>query len=326
MKKRSLAILLALLLTLGLSACGGSAGGSDRNASGSTASAPAEAYGAEMPMEAQSAYWDNASMKAAEEDGGTAKQRPDLPEGVKMIYRASLELETQEFERAAADIDALVLRMGGYCENQSLRNGYGGYRSASYTVRIPAEKFEDFLSQIGSVCAVTWQTRSAEDVSERYYDAESRLETAKIKLDRLQELLSKAEVMEDIITLESAISETEYQIESLSGELRHYDALVGYSTVELNLNEVYRVTEVQTAPLSFGQRLGNAFRSGLEDFAENAEDFAEWLAYSWLGLLLFAAVVTGVVLLIRRLRRGRTPKQPKKESAPAANAGEEKKE
>ena len=69
---------------------------------------------------------------------------------------------------------------------------------------------------------MTWQSDTAENISERYYDTQSRLETAQIKLERLQELLKKAESMEDIITIESAISETEYEIEDLSGTMRHY--------------------------------------------------------------------------------------------------------
>jgi hypothetical protein len=134
---------------------------------------------------------------------------------------------------------------------------------------------------------------------------ESRLETAKIKLDRLQDLLSRADMMEDIITLENAISDTEYQIERLSGEKRHYDSLIGYSTIYITLSEVYRVTEPETAPLTFGQRIVSAFREGLRDFGDALEDFAEWLAYSWLTLLVIAAVVVVIVRLVRRSKAKR---------------------
>ena len=304
MKKRSIAILLALLLALGLSACGGKsapAGGNyAQSAPAAAPMAPGMTMDAEMPVEAEGAYWDNAAEKSEGSTGGTG-----LPMGVKMIYRAGLELETQEFEQADAGIKALTKQLGGYFEEQSTRTRSGGYRSASYTVRVPAERFEEFLSQIGTICTVTFQNQSAEDVSEAYYDTESRLETARIKLDRLQDLLRKAELMEDIITLESAISETEYQIERLSGDLRHYDALIGYSTVSVSLNEVYRITEPDPAPLTFGQRLANSFREGLSDFGSAMEDLAEWLAYSWLKLLVFALIVFGIVKLIARLRAKR---------------------
>ncbi len=307
MKKRSIAILMALLLLLGLAACGGAS-----NSAATPAAAPA-ASGGTMNFDG---YWAKDEMAMAEAaeapmapmDAGSdlSGDRSNLPDGVKMIYRASLELETQEFERSDNDIKALTKSLGGYFEEQNAYTRSGGYRTASYTVRVPAERFEEFLAQVGNVCTVIRQSQNAEDVSEYYYDMESRLETAKIKLDRLQDLLARAEEMEDIITLEGAISDTEYQIERLSGEKRHYDALIGYSTINVSLSEVYRITEIETAPLTFGERLGIAFRDGLRDFGEAMEDFAEWLAYSWLTLLVIIAVVVVVIKLIRSGRAKRT--------------------
>ena len=323
MKKRSIAILLTLMLLLSLSACGGSA--SRNAASGSTAF-----YGAASDTAtAESAYWD-AEMpmesKQAASDGDTADStRANIPESAKMIYRANLELETTEYEKAQSDIVTLTNQLGGYFEEQSSNNYSSGYRSASYTVRVPATQFDTFLHQIGELCRVRYQTQSAENVSERYYDMESRLETAKIKLDRLQELLSRAEAMEDIITLESAISETEYQIESLSGELRHYDALIDYSTIYVTLQEVYKVSEEDNAPLTFGQRVANAFRRGMRDFGDFMEDLAEALAYSWLTILVIAVIIVAVVKLARRGRIGKKLLSKKEKNAPAETT-EDKKE
>lgn len=185
---------------------------------------------------------------------------------------------------------------------------------------MPAEQFADFCAQVGTLCHVTWQDDSAENISEQYYDTQSRLETAQIKLARLQELLKKAENMEDIITIESAISETEYEIERLSGTMRHYDALVDYATVTLELSEVYRLSGTEDAPKSFGEKLSNAFTDGLAAVAEGLENFAIWLAYSWLGILIFAAVVFAAVKLIGRLRRGqKLPKIGRKKNKNTAN-------
>ena len=311
MKRNILAILLALTMLFALTACGGSSPKSAASGNYATDEADADygGYWAEAPAEAE--------MQAAGDmkTGSTAESgsRSNLPDGVKMIYRANLELETTEYEKACGDIAALTQQLGGYLESQSSSNYSAGYRSASYTVRVPAEQFDAFLRQIGTLCSIRWQNQSAEDVSEYYYDTEARLETAKIKLDRLQELLARAENMEDIITIENAISDVEYQIESMSGELRHYDALIGYSTIYVTLNEVYKVTEIENAPLTFGQRLGSAFRDGLRDFADGAEDFAEWLAYSWLGILLFIVIVVAVVKLARR-KGFKLPRRKKKDA------------
>ena len=111
--------------------------------------------------------------------------------GVKMVYTASIEMQTLEFDQAAQDIASLVESMGGYFEQKNFSNYSSSYRHASYTVRVPAEQFTDFCTQVGTLCHVTWQSDTAENISERYYDTQSRLETAQIKLERLQELLKK---------------------------------------------------------------------------------------------------------------------------------------
>lgn len=54
--------------------------------------------------------------------------------------------------------------------------------------------------------------------------------------------------MADIITIESAISETEQMIDSLSGTLQHYDAQVDYATVTISLQEVGKLSNVEEPP------------------------------------------------------------------------------
>ena len=320
--KKIVSLLLALMLALSLAAC------SAKSASNDSASMASDSYdfnGAELPdMEYDYTASDDGTWDGQSVSSPTA----DLAErGVKMVYTANIELQTLEFDQAAQDIAALVESMGGYFEQKNFSNYSSGYRHASYTVRVPAEKFTDFCAQVGTLCHVTWQTDTAENISEQYYDTQSRLETAQIKLERLQELLKKAESMEDIITIESAISETEYEIESLSGTMRHYDALVDYAAVTLELSEVYRLSGTEDAPKSFGEKLGNAFTDGLAATGQALEDFAVWLAYSWLGILIFAAVVFAAVKLITRLRRGKKlPKPGRKKKNADASADETKPE
>ena len=315
--KRCLTLLLALVLALSLAACGAKSAGPD------TMTGSYNGYDSTKEDYDFTATDDEAEDAGAwNGDGqvGSGIDKSLSERGVKMIYSAYIEMQTLSYEQAAEDIAALVERSGAYFEQKNFSNYSSGYRHASYTVRVPAEQFADFCAQVGTLCHVTWQDDSAENISEQYYDTQSRLETAQIKLARLQELLKKAENMEDIITIESAISETEYEIERLSGTMRHYDALVDYATVTLELSEVYRLSGTEDAPKSFGEKLGNAFTDGLAAVAEGLEEFALWLAYSWLGVLIFVSLVFAAVKLIGRLRRGqKLPKIGRKKSKNTAN-------
>ena len=296
--KRMVSLLLALVLALLLAGCGASkaAGG----ASDSMAASEPEA-----------GYWSNNSKSddnydegGYDADGTPASDPASRP--VKMIYNGYMEMQTQDFDTAASGIEALVRELGGYFQQSSVSNrGSSSYRYGSYTIRIPAAQFETFFQRAGQLCHVTYTNTTADDVSESYYDTEARLETARIKLERLQQLLAKATSMEDIITIESAISETEWDIENLSGTLRHYDALVDYATVNVELSEVYQLSGQDKAVTSFGGRLGQSFVNGLRAVGSALEDFAVWLAYSWVWLAVIAAAAVIVIRIVRRRGGGK---------------------
>ena len=299
--KRGFAWMLALLLLLGLlSGCGG---GGDNATASDTASSSVATDGAD---DAGGSYgaWPEAAVteetgETTGEDGGD-----DRLENAKMIYTARMEVETTGFDAADADLRTLVEVLGGYFEQAAVHNYGSGYRSGDYTVRIPADQFQAFLDQVGTICHVTYKEEGSENVSEAYYDAESRLVTQQTKLERLQALLAQAENMEDIITIESAISDTELEIEQLTGTLRHYDSLVDFSTVYITLQEVYQLSNVEEPATSFGSRVGTAFASGWRGFVSTLESLAVALAYGWVWLLLLAVIgaVVGRTLWRRRRR------------------------
>ena len=310
--KRCLTLLLALVLALSLAACGAKSAGPD------TMTGDYNGY-----ESAKEDYDFTATDDEAEDAGawngdgqvGSGIDKSLSERGVKMIYSAHIEMQTLSYEQAVEDIAALVERSGAYFEQKNFSNYSSGYRHASYTVRVPAEQFADFCAQVGTLCHVTWQDDSAENISEQYYDTQSRLETAQIKLARLQELLKKAEHMEDIITIESAISETEWDIESLSGTLRHYDALVDYATINVELSEVYKLSGQDEAVTTFGGRLGQSFVNGLQAVGNALEEFAVWLAYSWIWLLVIAAVIVVIVRIVRRRGGGKKLSLKRKKAA-----------
>ena len=303
MKKHIGGTLLALAMILALlTACGGGKSANGNSASSAPAATDTAAEGPsgapEAPMDPEQGEYGYYQESASLDQGGNNALRD-----AKIIRTANLEMETTAFDGAVESLSRLTKEMGGYYENSSLRTGGSGYRWADYTVRVPAERYDEFLLRAGELCNLTWRSESAENVTEAYYDTEGRLRTQQIKLERLQELLSRAEVMEDIITIESAISETEYQIESLSGTLRRYDALVDFATVSINLREVYKLSSVEEVPDSFAARIGSAFAAGLTAFTSGAENLIVGLAYSWVWLLTLAVILAALLRFLWKHKR-----------------------
>ena len=310
MKRRYYAIaLLCVLLVSLLCGCGTQASKSANQSYYSESNGAyydADEY-VSVQESAASGYW--AAEEAAEvpePERAAGQSSPTSP--AKLIYTASLDMETLEFSEAVQALATLTAECGGYYESSSISD-QGNSQRAYFTVRVPSDKFRDFVDSAGALCHLLNAQEYVEDVSEYYYDTEGHLRTQQIKLERLQALLEEAKKMEDIIVLESAISETEEKIESLSGTLRHYDALVDYATVSISLREV-KVYEPEP-PETFGSRLASAFTDGWHGFLEGLGNIVVALAYSWLWLVLIAAIIVVIVKLVKR-HRARKPAKEKK--------------
>lgn len=306
MKQKWFAAVMAAVLLL--AGCGG--GGASNTAAGGTpaASAPSGDY-------AEDGYWEDMGMPEPEmpsEPGASESQVSVVYQNpnAKLIRRAELYIQTEEFDKSREALNRLVAGCGGYFENAS---DYGGSRRdayadrrGEYTVRVPAEKYDQFLSQTGELGYVTSKTESSEDVGERYYDVESRLKTQRTKQERLLALLEKAENMEDIISLENALSDVEYQIEQYSSELNRYDALVNFSTFTVYLNEVGRVTQEVGETSSLGERMAAGFQASVRGLSRGFQDFLIWVSYNvFLVVILAAVAAVAVVIGKRELKKSR---------------------
>ena len=297
-------LLLALLLTL--TACGAS--GSSAYDSKSAASEPAAAedtgYGDYDFAETEEAVAQEPSYSGEGQAAGSYAQAQ-----VKLIYTADLEMEVLDFDAAVDGLNQLVEELGGYCESSNFYN-YGRSRSADYTVRVPSEHYRAFVDACSDWenCHLRSRSEDVENVGEAYFDTETRLATLRTKMERLQALLAQATEMEDIITIESAISETEYQIEQYTSELNRYDSLIGYATIHLYLDEVLDLTEEEEIGLA--DRLSQNLRWGAERFLETLEDLLLWAAYNIIGIVIFLLLLAAVILTVRRARKGRKVKKP----------------
>lgn len=285
MKKRLLPLFLALLLSL--SACGSSSGGTASSASVGDASADNG--------------WAEAAMDAADTAGGADFSA--VRRNAKLILNADLSLETQDFEKSAADIEKMTAEAGGYIESSGTY-GDTGSRSANYTLRVPQEKFEQFYAQLGENMHVVSRSRSSEDVTEQYTDIETRLATLQTKHERLLSLLEKADKMEDIISLENALADCEYEIDSLTGSKRRYDDLVGFSTFYINLREVQTLTATADGT-GFGAQLSQAAKTGARGLADVVRGTILGVVMFWPAVILVIAGTAAGVILHRRRKAKR---------------------
>lgn len=223
--------------------------------------------------------------------------------GQKIIRTCTIEGETREFDTTSAALSDAISAVGGYIESQSSTGiSYGSGRSSrrlTATVRVPADKYEDFVSGLGSIMNVTSSSSSAENVTEAYYDAAARLETLKAERESLQKMMASIDtaVQYDFwLTLQKRLSETEQDIAALEARLRTYDNRVSYSTVTINLREVLELTPAESP--TFGSRISKAFSSSWQSFGEFWQDVAVFIVSALPAIITLAVIVLVIVVTV----------------------------
>ena len=304
MKKRFYSFVTAAALTAAmLTGCGAADKG---GAASSTAS-----Y--DMAVESAAEY--AAGAVVAEENGAIQSSlTPQTGTERKIVYTASMRMESTRFDDARAALLAAVEDCGGYLESTDQSgSAKEGSRWVYYTVRVPAGQYTAFLEQAGQAGSVLNLNESAQDITMEYVDVQARLESLQNKKTRLEALADKAETTADLLEIENQLTEVQYQLESYTRQMKVMDNQVDYCTVDISLREVATLTPTG---VSFGERIADAFTGGWTAFAAFVQDAVVAIVYSLpllLVLRILAAVLVPVLRRRRQSKRRKAGKEPPKE-------------
>ena len=310
--KKLLAILLAVLTVLSLAGCGGSGKGSSASSAPMATNASYDYradYSYEEAAETEEPVPAPAADAAAAGLGGAAGELPSADAmSEKIIYNAEVTLEAVEFDAALEKLSAMVKDLGGYMESTSISGnnysaisrGYAGARSAYYTIRVPSANFNALTGGLGELGNVPYSRTYTRNITTDYYDVQSRLDAYKVQEKRLLEMLSIAESVDDMLAIQRELTNVQYEIDSLTGTLRYYDNRVGYSTVNLTVNEVRQYTPEPTITLTYWERMSKGFRESVKKTADFFKEFFLWFVTSLPWMIPLALVLWAVIALLRR--------------------------
>lgn len=329
--KRYLSILLALLMTFSLCACGSAA-------KMSQSTTPEAAYDAAPAENGVSYSYEESGLGAADmpmaepgersADTGT-DSAPDVNPD-KIIYSADATVETTDFDGTVEAVNELVKAHGGFVESSSVNGanyysisrGYASTRSAYFTIRIPSSDFNEVMNSLSTLGNVPYTNCYSENISSRYYDAEARLNAYKTQEESLLKMMELAESVEDIIAIEDKLSDIRYNIESLQTTLNSWDRQVSYSTVNLSVNEVREYTPEPEEQIGYGRELWLSLRDGLKSVYEFFKDFLVWLVGALPTLAVLTALFFAFRPLLRRLNDKRKARKAEKAAGKAAKKAE----
>jgi hypothetical protein len=251
-----------------------------------------------------------------------AVEMPNTSEfAAKIIKTVNMNTETKEYDQAISELDRLITENGGFVESSSA-NGqsldYNGVyrRSAKYTIRIPAQQLDTFLSASQQLLNVTYSHSTSENITAEYYDIQSRLEVLRTERDALNAMLEKATDIDSMLSIRDRLYNVIEEIESYETRLRVYDSLVSYSTVHMTVDEVVEYTKIQAEEPTWGERLVEAFKESWEDFAVGFQNFTVGFLYAIPTLLVLGVIATGVIIVLRAIIRRRRAAAERKRAEP----------
>lgn len=280
--KKILALLLAAIMTAALFA-------------GCSAKSYSDGYSSEASPAPNDGIYDSGSTLAP-----TVTDR-------KLIRRISMDMQTRELETLLASIDAKVAELGGYVESRSVQMGSSSYdsRYANLTVRIPADKLDAFTKHVSTVGNVTSTTESAEDVTLSYVATESKKKALEAEETRLLSLIEKAENLTELLQLEKRLTEVHTDLEKVTSQLKVYDNLVDYGTVQLDISEVKEYTPAEEP--GFWERITTGFETSVRNTGLILEEllifFVCAIPYLTPPTVVLAVAALIVIVIIRSKKR-----------------------
>lgn len=249
------------------------------------------------------------------EESLTSGEMPqaELPADQKIITTIRMDAETDDMDPLLQGINAKMTQLGGYMENQEVYNGSSyhsyRYRHAYLTVRIPAKSLNAFVEHVGENANVVSSNTSTENVTLSYIATESRIKALETEQARLLELLAMAENMEEILLIESRLTEVRTELEQVNSVLRSYDNRINYSTVYLNIEEVKEYTEVKE-PETFWDRISTGFMKSLKNMGKGIVDFMVGLVVAIPYLLPFIIIAVVIVLIVKSKKKKKKKNLP----------------
>lgn len=217
----------------------------------------------------------------------------------KIIKDGRMGIKVKEVGKGKEAVDLLVSKYDAYYASEAY-NDYSSSLVFDLTIRIPSKDYENFIADIEAGDAeVSYKNIDARDVTEEFYDLETRLANKRSYLARYRELLKKANSIKEILEVETYIRSLEEEIESAEGRLRLLGNQVDYSTLSLNLSQE---KEIKPSPRDdFGHRMKIALSAGWAGFVS----FVVMLFYVWPLWVIVAIVVFLVFYTIRKQNRRR---------------------
>ena len=227
----------------------------------------------------------------------TASVESGLPR--KIIHTAEISLAVEDFGPIPEKIAALAKQFNGYVARSNVSGSPEQPRRGSWTIRVPVDRFQELLLATRELGEPRSMASDSRDVSEEYFDVQSRVRNKKNTESRLLILLDESTGnLEQILNVEEKLDQVREEIERMEGRIRMLDDLTSMTTVNLTIDEIKDFLPEESA--TYGTRIQRSFSTSLDNLSQTAQDLSVAVVYllPWLAALLAVAMLLLAALFV----------------------------
>ncbi|HET6911305.1 MAG TPA: DUF4349 domain-containing protein [Mycobacteriales bacterium] len=163
------------------------------------------------------------------------------------------------------------------------------------TLRVPVGKFETTIAQIRSLPAkVASQQISGADVTSKYVDLQARVTALQATRSTYERLLSRANSIGDILSIQTRITDVQTQIEQLQGQLRVLDDQTSYGTLTVTVDQKTAPAPARVVHHQSG--MSKAVHRSVDRFVNGIEAIV-----GVIGPILLVLLVVGLGVVVLRV-------------------------
>jgi hypothetical protein len=263
------------------------------------------------------------SQKAADESLSTSSESETPSSDDSSIERiviknANLSIAVKDPVSSMQTISKMAEEMGGYMvsSNTYKTTTYNGIEvpTASITVRVPAGKLDDALSQIKGLVEDTGtdiinENVTGQDVTSQVNDLDSQLRNSQAAETQLLDIMSKAKTTEDVMTVFQELKAVRQEIEVLQGQIKYYKESASLSAISVDLQAKEAIEPITVAGWKPGLQAQKALQS-LVKGGQYLVNFLIWFVIFALPLL--AVIFLPIYFIVKAVRNRKANKINKK--------------
>lgn len=242
-----------------------------------------------------------------EAGGGTGQDLDGAQADRSIIKTGEITVEVDNVAETTGAIRALAVELDGYISS-SFQGAFE--ESATLTMRIPADRFDEALAAIHDLDGdVKAEATREEDVTATVVDLEARLTNLRAAEVEYRELLDRAERIEDILAIQNQLFQVRGEIEAMQAQLDYFNDQAALATLTVSI--IPGAVEQATTDFDLGVVVQEAVAQ-LVSLGQSLVAAGIWFVIVGLPVLLVLGIV--VYVLIRITRRG----SPAKAKEPAS--------